>query len=205
MEEELKEVSKFESLTAIETWEKLYGKKLDCKKHILEYIDITKILKKENISPEKIEETYRFIYKEIEALKDSIKPNTMMHLKNVLHEQLGKFVKEEPKPTNHFIEFFELAYPPKKRRKDFTRVLNDLDTISADQVWTTLTYINKLHMNRSLKLNRAQKKDIVDVIKNSVGKNNHKFTEKLRSLRRLTDYLKIKIEKEDNIFKVIEK
>lgn len=202
MEEELVEKNEFEELTAKETWEKLYGRELNCKKHILEYIDLSKILKKENLSPEKIEETYHFIYEHIEGLKDLIKPNTMMHLKNVLHEQLGRFVKEEPKATNHFIEFFELAYPPKKRRKDFTRVLMDLDTISADQVWTTLTYINKEYMNRSIKLNAKQKKDIAEVIKMSVDKNNVKFTEKLMSLRRLTDYLKIRIEKDGRSFKV---
>lgn len=42
----LTEKSQFEELNAVETWEKLYNKELNCKKHILEYIDITKILKK---------------------------------------------------------------------------------------------------------------------------------------------------------------
>ena len=35
-----------ENLSAEEIWEKLYNKELNCKKNILEYIDITKILKK---------------------------------------------------------------------------------------------------------------------------------------------------------------
>ena len=107
--EELVEKSEFENLTAEQTWEKLYGKKLNCKKHILEYIEITRILKKENVSQEKIEETYHFIIEGIESLTD-IKPNTMMHLKNTLNTQLGKFVKEDPDSLNHFIEFFKSIY-----------------------------------------------------------------------------------------------
>ena len=33
-----------EGLTAGEVWETLYNKELDCKKNILEYIDITRVL-----------------------------------------------------------------------------------------------------------------------------------------------------------------
>lgn len=133
----------FDELSAGKTWKELYNKKLNCKKHILEYIEITNILKKEDISREKMEETYHYINESIEAMKDIIKPNTMMHLKSVLIKQLGKYVKQiDSKNTNHFIEFFKLAYPEKKRQKDFTKVLMDLDTISTDQLWTTLTYIN---------------------------------------------------------------
>lgn len=196
--------SKFEDLSAVGIWKELYNKELNCKKHILEYIEITRILKKEKISAERIQDTYHYIYESIEGLKDTIKPNTMMHLKNVLRTQLGKYVKQkDSKQVNHFIEFFKLAYPEKKRRKDFTRVLMDLDTISADQVWTTLTYINTEYTYRNLKLNIDQKKDIVKVIKMSVNKNNFKFTQKLMSLRKLMDYLKIRIIKNDKDFKVI--
>lgn len=201
--EELVEKSQFEELSALETWEKLYGEKLNCKKHILEYIDITKILKKENLSAEKIEETYHYIFKSIESLSD-IKPNTMLHLKNTLNTQLGKFVKEDPTSINHFIEFFKLAYPEKKRRKEFTMVLMDLDTISADQVWTTLTYINREYINKNIKLTFEQKSDIKDVIKLSVSKNNIKFINKVRSLRQLTDYLRIRIDQKGKNFIVRE-
>lgn len=189
----------YEELTAEELWKKLYGKELNCKKHILDYIDMTKILKKENISREKIEETYHFIFDKIESLSD-IKPNTMLHLKNTLNSQLGKFVKEDPESLNHFIEIFKLAYPEKKRRKDFTMVLTDLNTISADQVWTTLTYINREYINKDIPLTFEQKRDIIDVIKKSVSKNNIKFINKVRSLKQLTDCLKIRIEQRGNNF-----
>lgn len=192
--EVLVDKNQFQELTASEIWEKLYNRKLDCKKHILEYIDITRVLKKGNASEDQIRETYNYIYEHIEGLKDSIKPNTMMYLKNGLKSQLGKYVKEkDPKPVNHFIEFFEKAYPDNKRRKDFTWVLMDINSISEEQIWTTLTYINRECLNNNLILNSNQIKDIVEVIEKSVSKNNIKYINKLRSLKQLTDRLNIYI------------
>ncbi|HYE08896.1 MAG TPA: hypothetical protein VEF53_01810 [Patescibacteria group bacterium] len=186
--------SQFEGLTAVEVWEKLYNKELNSKKHILEYIDATRVLKKENASEDQIKDTYKYIYDHIEGLKASIKPNTMMFLKNSLKSQLGKYVKEkDPKPVNHFIEFFKEAYPEDKRRKDFTWVLMDIDSISEEQLWTTLTYINAECLNNNLRLNAGQKKDIVEMIEKSVKKNDIKFINKIRSLRRLNDVLNISI------------
>lgn len=196
--------SKFEKLSAVDTWEELYNKELNCKKHILEYIETINILKREDVSAEKIEETYHYIYESIEGIKDTVKPNTIMHLKNVLRTQLGRFVKEkDSNQKNHFIEFFKLAYPVKKRRKDFTRVLMDLDTISADQLWTTLTYINREYTYRDLKLSAKQKKDVAEVIEKSVNKNNAKFNIKLMSLKQLLNHLKVSIEKDGKEFKVV--
>jgi hypothetical protein len=195
--------NQFEGLTAAEIWEKLYNKKLNCKKHILEYIDMTRVLKKGNVSEDQIKDTYNYIYDNIEGLKETIKPNTMMFLKNSLKSQLGKYVKEkDPKPVNHFIEFFKEAYPEDKRRKDFTWVLMDIDNISEEQIWTTLTYINRECLNNDLSLNSNQIKDIVEVIKKSVSKNNIKFINKIRSLKQLTDRLNIYIVNVDGVLKV---
>lgn len=207
MDKELLESNNgFEGLTASEIWEKLYNKELNTKKHILEYIEITKILKKGNVDENQIIETYNYIYNHIEKLKTSIKPNTMMYLKNTLKSQLGKYVKEkDPKPINYFIEFFKEAYPENKRRKDFTRVLNDLDSISEEQLWTTLTYINRECLNNDLDLDSNQIKDIVEVVENAVKKNNVKFITKLRSLYLLTDQLNMTIVFEGQRFKVKEK
>jgi ribosomal protein L19 len=195
--------NQFEGLTAAEIWEKLYNKKLNCKKHILEYIDMTRVLKKGNVSEDQIKDTYNYIYDNIEGLKETIKPNTMMFLKNSLKSQLGKYVKEnDPKPVNYFIEFFKEAYPENKRRKDFTWVLMDIDNISEEQTWTTLTYINKELLNNDLSLNSNQIKDIVEVIEKSVRKNNIKFINKIRSLKQLTDRLNIYIVNVDEEFKI---
>lgn len=192
-----------EGLTAGEVWETLYNKELDCKKNILEYIDITRVLKKENVSDEKIKETYNYVYEKIESLKDSIKPNTMMYLKNNLKAQLGKYVKEkDPKSENHFIKFFEKAYPEHHRRKDFTWVLMDIKNISEEQIWTTLVYINRECLNNNLKLDSDEKKDIVEMIKKLVGKNNIKYINDLKTLKQLTENLNISIISSGKVFKV---
>lgn len=192
-----------EGMTAAQVWEKLYNKELDCKKNILEYIDITRVLKKENVSDEKIKETYNYIYDKIESLKDSIKPNTMMYLKNNLKAQLGKYVKEkDPKPENNFIKFFKKAYPEHHRRKDFTWVLMDIKNISEEQIWTTLIYINRECLNNNLKLDSDEKKDIVQMIKKLVGKNNIKYINDLKTLKQLTENLNISIISSGKVFKV---
>lgn len=193
----------FEGLTAAEIWHKLYNKELNCKKNILEYIDITMILKKNNVKEEQIKDTYNYIYEHIEKLKDVVKPNTMMYLKNNLKSQLGKYVKEkDPKPVNNFAEFFKAAYPKNTRRKDFTWVLMNINNISEEQIWTTLTYINRECLNKNLILNSDQKKDILEMIEKLVSKNNIKYINNLRSLKQLTDILHISIVSVGEIFKV---
>lgn len=196
--------NRFENLTAAEIWKMLYGKELNSKKSILEYIDAAGVLKKENASQEQIEDTYKYIYEHIDGLKDLIKPNTMMYLKNSLKSQFGKYVKEkDPKPVNHFIEFFKEAYPEDSRRKDFTWVLMDISNISDEQIWTTLTYINKECLNNNIILSSDQKKDIVKLIGKLVGRSNIKYINDLRSLKHLTDILDINIVSAGKVFKVI--
>lgn len=194
----------FEQLTASQIWEKQYGKDLNSKKNIIEYIDIVRMLiKNENLSQEQLKDTYNYIYEHIEGLKDCIKPNTMMFLKNSLKAQLGKNVKEkDPKQMNHFIEFFKEAYPENYRRNDFTWVLMDINKISEEQIWTTLVYINRECLNNNLSLDSNQKKDIVGIIEMGVSKNNIKFINKIRSLRKLTDELNICIVSVGKVCKV---
>jgi hypothetical protein len=198
--------TEFEQLTASEIWERLYNKELNSKKNILEYIDITRVLKKGNVNEQQIKDTYNYIYESIEELKDSIKPNTMMYLKNSLKTQLGKYVKEkDPMPVNHFIEFFKKAYPENSRRKDFTWVLMDINNISEEQIWTTLTYINRECINNKISLSYDQKRDIITVIEKLVGKNNIKYINDIRNLKQLTDRLNISIVKDGKVFKAHEK
>ncbi|MBK1811141.1 hypothetical protein JHL18_10920 [Clostridium sp. YIM B02505] len=192
-----------EQLTAVEAWEKLYNKELNSKKNILEYIEITRIFKKLEVNAEKIQDTYSYIYGKIEELKEKIKPNTMMFLKNNLKSQLGKYVVDkDPKPINHFIEFFKEAYPENSRRKDFTWVIMDVNKISEEQLWTTLTYINKECMNHDLRLSLSEKRDIIEVVELVVKRNNSKFISNLRNLKSLTDVLNIRIVSVGEIFKV---
>lgn len=184
--------------------EELYDKELNCKKNILEYIEIIRIDQKENPNPEKAIESYNYIYECIEELRDSVKPNTLMHLKNQLKSQLGKLVKIlDPKPVNYFIEFFKEVYPENKRRKDFTWVLMDISKITDEQAWMTLTHINRECLTNELQLNEEQKMDIVKVIKQLVRKNDIKIINDLKSLKHLLGVLGIYIEKDGKIFKVM--
>ena len=198
--------SQLEDLTALEIWEKLYSKELNCKKNILEYIEITKILKKDFLGTEKITETYNYIYQSIDKLKNMMKPNTIMHLKNNLKAQLGKYViKKDPKAINYFIELFKEAYPKDKRRKDFTWVLMDLNNITKEQLWITLTYINKEVIANDFRLSKEHKRDIIEVIGIVIKKSDIKFINNIRSLSPLTEILKIRIEKSGKHYLVEEK
>ena len=190
-------------LSAEELLEKLYGKKLNSKKTILEYIELTKILKGENVTPNKIQETYNFIYNSIEAIGSTIKPNTMMHLKNQLKGQLGKLVNDkDPKKESNFIKFFKKAYPNGERRKSFTWVLMDINNIKEEQIWTTLTYINRELLKNNLKLSNEEKKDIIEMIEKLVSKNYIKYINQVKNMEKLLNVLKVKIVNKKDIFKV---
>jgi len=173
-------------------WEELYNKELNSKKNILEYIEITKVLKNGDITDEQLQDVYNFIYNSIEIL-NNIKVNTSMYLKNQLKAQLGKYVKEkDPKDINYFIEFFKEAYPANSRKKDFTWVLMDINKITEEQIWTTLTYINAWCMKDN-RLNENQKKDIIKMIEKLVNKKNIKYINRVKSLDKLLRILNVKI------------
>ena len=187
-----------------EIWEKIYGKELNSKKNILEYIEMTRILKKD---PDifQIESTYNFIYQKIDDMADKIKPNTIMYLKNALKSQLGKFVYDkDPKIENNFIKFFKEAYPEGHRRKDFTWVLMDLNKIALEQIWTTLTYINRECITNNRILSADDKKDIIEVTKKLVQSQNIKYINNLKSLDKLNRILNIKIVENKNKFVIKE-
>lgn len=190
-------------MTAEETWKDLYNKELNCKKNILEYIEITKVLKKENESIEVITETYNYIYNSIENLRENIKPNTMMYLKNKLKSELGKYViVKDPKEENHFIKFFKEAYPENNRRKDFTWVLMNLDSITDEQIWVTLAYINRECINNKLVLTKEEKEDIIEVINKLIQRNNIKYINDLKTLKKLIESLGISIVKSGKVYKI---
>jgi len=192
-----------ENLNAEEIWGKLYNKELNCKKNILEYIDITKILKKENIDPEKIQDTYNFIYDNIDKMADKIKPNTVMFLQNQLKAQLGKYVVvKEPKIENTFIKFFKEAYPAENRRKDFTWVLMDINNIVEEQIWTTLIYINREYVGNRVRLSSEEKSDIIKMIVKLVKKNDIKYINQIKSLSKLLNNLEIKVMNINDKYKV---
>lgn len=189
-------------LSAEELLRESYGKQLNTKKNILEYIELSKILKNEEVLEEKVQETYNLIYNSIENLE--VKPNTKMYLKNDLKSMLGKKVKnKDPKEENKFIKFFKKAYPKGERRKDFTWVLMDINKITDEQIWTTLTYINKEIINRTTIIKRDDKEEIIKMIQKVADRKNIKYINSIRSLEKLVSLLKIKILEKDGKFKVV--
>ena len=192
-----------ENLSAEEIWEKLHNKELNCKKNILEYIDIAKILKKGEADAEKIQDTYNFIYDNIEKMSDKVKPNTIMYLQNELKNQFGKYVVEkEPKEESPFIKFFKEAYPVKDRRKDFTWVMMNINNIVEEQIWTTLIHINREYICKRIKLEAEEKEDIIKMIQKMIKKNNIKYINQIKSLDKLLNNLNIKIVSDKDKFKV---
>lgn len=192
-----------ENLDAEQIHEKLYNKELNTKKNILEYIEITKALKNGNADVYQIETTYNFIYKSIDDMSDTIKANTIMYLKNNLKSQLGKYVTvKDPKKENNFIKFFKEAYPEGHRRKDFTWVLMDINKIAEEQIWTTLTHINRECLTNNRVLTSQDKEDIIEMVQKLVNKNNLKYINQLKSLDKLLRILNIKIVSVKDIFKV---
>ena len=192
----------FENLNGEEIWEKLYNKELNCKKNILEYIEMTRILIKEQVEVYQIESTYNFIYRSIDKISDKVKPNTIMFLQNKLKAQLGKYVSvKDPKIQSTFLEFFKEAYPKGERRKDFTWVLIDINNISEEQIWHTLTYINRECLEGFM-LDDEEVNDIIEMIEKLISKNNIKYINDVRSLESLNRILNIKIVKENDNYKV---
>lgn len=86
-------INEINELSAVELLERAYGKKLESKKTVLEYIEIVKFLRDPEVNPEKVQETYNLIYNSIDKMNDSVKPNTIMFLMNALKVQLGKICK----------------------------------------------------------------------------------------------------------------
>lgn len=196
-------IDEINELTGAELLEKAYGKKLESKKAVLEYIEIMKILRSPEINPEKVQETYNLIYGAIDSMKGGIKPNTTLFLMNSLKSQLGKFVKEkDPKSEHGFIKFFKEAYPKDVRNKGFTRVIMNIDTITDEQIWTTLTYINRGFLKREITLTSSDKSAIKEMIAKLVQKNNIKYVNQVKSMDKLLNFLDVKIKNEGNKFKV---
>lgn len=195
-----------QGLNGQEVYEALYDKKLDTKKNVLEYIDKLRVLKKvEEIDYDQMQSVYDFVYESIDKMHESIKPNTIMYLKNELKKQIGKYVfNKEPGKVNHFIEFFKEAYPPNERRKDFTWVLMDINKISDEQILTTLKCIN-FYMLKGAHLNEDEKKDILREVKRLVRRKNLHNINDVRSLKALTDELGIKIVSKNNEYVIKER
>lgn len=187
--------SNLKDLQAKEIWQKVYGKELNCKKNILEYIASLQKIKKEELAEGQWQELYDEIYESIEKMSTVIKANTVVQLQKELQAVFRKRVSiMAPKETNEFVEFFKEAYPPGKRRKEFTWVLAEPDKISEEQILHTLKYISNWCSDN--RLNDNQKKDILVMLKKLNQKRSTKYInqvkslEGLRKVRELSEYIR---------------
>lgn len=196
-------IDQINELTAEELLDKAYGKKLESKKTVLEYIELVKILRNPEVKPEKVQETYNLIYSSIDKMNDTVKPNTIMFLMNALKAQLGKFVEDkDPKKEHGFIKFFKEAYPAKLRNKGFTRVLMNINNITDEQIWTTITYINRGYIKRELYLTGEDKAVVTEMLGKLVAKNNIKYVNQVKSMDKLLNALGVKVKGTEGKFKL---
>ncbi|WP_133016621.1 hypothetical protein [Clostridium cuniculi] len=181
-------------LTGKEILDKLLGNDLNSKKNILEAIEIIKPLAKEGLESDKTQEIYTIIYKSIEEMNKVVKANTIMYLKNQLKSGLGKYVEnKDPKEINYFLEFFKEAYPPNNRRVGYTRVINDFSKITYEQIWETLTFINRIVIKTKRRLGEEEKEDIIKNINNLLMSGKIEYINQVKSLEKLLNVLNVKV------------
>ena len=188
------EENNLKELTGKEILNELCGKDLNSKKNLLEAIEKIKPLAKEGLESDKIQEIYNVIYKSIEEMNTIVKANTIMYLKNQLKSALGKFVEnKDPKEMNYFLEFFKEAYPPNNRRVGYTRVINDFSKITNEQIWETLTFINRAVIKAKRRLGEDEKQDIINNINNLLASGKIEYINQVKSLEKLLNVLNVKV------------
>lgn len=188
------EENNLKELTGKEILNELCGKELNSKNNILEAIEKIKPLAKEGLESDKIQEIYNVIYKSIEEMNTIVKANTIMYLKNQLKSALGKFVEnKDPKEMNYFLEFFKEAYPPNNRRVGYTRVINDFSKITNEQIWETLTFINRAVIKAKRRLGEDEKQDIINNINNLLASGKIEYINQVKSLEKLLNVLNVKV------------
>lgn len=188
------EENNLKELRGKEILNELCGKELNSKKNILEAIEKIKPLAKEGLESDKIQEIYNVIYKSIEEMNTIVKANTIMYLKNQLKSALGKFVEnKDPKEMNYFLEFFKEAYPPNNRRVGYTRVINDFSKITNEQIWETLTFINRAVIKTKRRLGEDEKQDIINNINNLLASGKIEYINQVKSLEKLLNVLNVKV------------
>ncbi len=123
-----------------------------------------------------------------------VKANTIMYLKNQLKSGLGKYVSnKDPQEVNHFLDFFKAAYPANNRRVGYTRVINDFSKITNEQIWETLTFINRIVIKTKRRLSEDEKQDIIKNINNLLKSGKIEYINQVKSLEKLLIVLNVKV------------
>lgn len=189
--------------TAEEIFEKVgEGKVLNTKKNILEYMDkMRELCKSGALDENQIQEVYAFIEKNIMAMGEIVKANTIVYLKNELKVKLGKFAKVSAAKDNAFITFFKQTYDSAIKTKEYTWVLADPTKIKEQQILDTLKTINTYCFKS--RLTDSEKKDIYPMIERIVDTQNVRIINQIRSMEGIRKAFRIKVVEENKRFKII--
>ena len=80
----------------------------------------------------------------------------------------------------------------------------DIDNISNEQIWHTLTYINRQCIKNNLEILEEERADIIKMIRRLIDKGDVKYINQVKSLDTLNDILDIKIKKVKTGYKLVD-
>ncbi|MBE6021980.1 MAG: hypothetical protein E7231_01950 [Cellulosilyticum sp.] len=181
--------------SAEEIFEALEAKPLTTKKNILDYIASIRKLAKDGMQEAEVKKVYEWIEKQIEALGQDIKVNTMVYLKNELRNNLGKFAAPTKGEENTFIRFYKQTFANQVKTKAYTYALVDLTRLNESSVIETLKTINTYCLRN--KLSAKEKEDIMPMIKRIVDTQNLRLINQLRSMEGIRKNFRIKVVEEN--------
>ncbi|WP_054739818.1 hypothetical protein [Cellulosilyticum ruminicola] len=178
------------------------GKVLNTKKNLLDYMDkMRELCKIGSLDEKQAQESYEFIEKNIMAMGEVVKANTIVYLKNELKLKLGKFAKATATKDNAFVNFFKQTYDSVVKTKEYTWVLADITKIKEQQILDTLKTINTYCFKS--RLTEGERKDIYPMIERIVDTQNVRLINQVRSMEGIRKAFRIKIVEENNRFKII--
>ncbi len=194
-------VDEMNNLSPQELAQNVYGKPLNTKKNVLEYMDKVRELSKNGLEEKNTKASYSFIEQSIQEMSAGVKPNTIVFLKNELKSKLGKYAGIAVGRENAFMTFFKQTYADAKKTKEYTFVLADITKIKEQQIIDTLKTVNA-HCFKN-KLTQGEKKDVFAMIERIVDGQNIRYINQLRSMEGIRKAFKIKVIEEDNKYKIL--
>lgn len=78
----------------------------------------------------------------------------------------------------------------------------NINNITDEQIWTTITYINRGYIKREIYLTGDDKIAIKEMVGKLVAKNNIKYVNQVKSMEKLLSALGIKVINVDGKFKI---
>ena len=78
----------------------------------------------------------------------------------------------------------------------------NINNITDEQIWTTITYINKAYIKRELFLTGEDKIAIKEMVGKLVAKNSIKYVNQVKSMEKLMSALGVRVINVDGKFKI---